>query len=75
MKGSGCPKCAHIEIGKKNSKTVGQYDEKGTLINTYQGLHEAARAMQVSPNSIFQAVKNGGKSKGSYWRYIQSEDE
>ena len=75
VKGSGCPKCAHVEIGKKNSKTVGQYDENGILINTYQGLHEAAREMQVHPNAIFQAVKNGGKSKGYYWRYIYNESE
>ena len=32
LKGSGCPKCAHIEIGKKNSKTVGQYDDRGILL-------------------------------------------
>ena len=68
--GHGCRECARIEIGKKNSKKVGQFDENGSLINTYQGLHEAARVMQVNPNSIFQAVKNGGKSKGFYWRYI-----
>ena len=70
VKGSGCPDCAHKKIGKKNSKTVGQFDENGLLINTYQGLHEAARAMELTPNSIFQAVKNGGKSKGFYWRYV-----
>ena len=43
-------------------------------MNTYQGLHEAARAMEVGPNAIFQAVKNGGKSKGFYWRYITGDD-
>ena len=75
IKGSGCPECARIEIGKKNSKKVGQFDENGSLINTYQGLHEAARALQVTTNSIFQAVKNGGRSKGYYWRYIYSEDD
>lgn len=75
VKGSGCPECAHKEIGKKNSKLVGQYDENGLLINTYQGLHEAARIMQVGPNAIFQAVKNGGKSKGFYWRYITDEEK
>ena len=74
IKGSGCPKCAHIEIGKKNSKTVGQFDEKGELIKTYQGLHQAAREMQVRPNAIFQAVTNGGKSKGYFWRYIDDKD-
>ena len=75
VKGSGCPNCAHKKIGKKNSKTVGQFDENGLLINTYQGLHDAARAMQLTPNSIFQAVKNGGKSKGFYWRYVLSDNK
>ncbi|SDB07616.1 Probable Zinc-ribbon domain-containing protein [Pseudobutyrivibrio sp. YE44] len=68
--GSGCPDCARIKVGIANSKLVGQFDEAGTLINTYQGLHEAARAMQCVPNSIFQAVKYNRKSKGYYWRYI-----
>lgn len=70
IRGSGCPTCAHIKVGQKNSKLVGQFDENGVLINTYQGLHQAAKAMQVVPNSIFQAVKSGGKSKGYYWKYI-----
>lgn len=74
VKGHGCPECAKIEIGKKNSKTVGQYDANGNLINTYYGLHEAARVMGLNPNSIFQAVKNGGRSKGFYWRYILEND-
>ncbi len=75
VKGSGCPTCAHIKVGQKNSKLVGQFDENLVLINTYQGLHEAARAMQVVPNAIFQAVKNGGKSKGYYWKYLVDEKD
>ncbi|MBR3593243.1 MAG: hypothetical protein IKL44_01075 [Clostridia bacterium] len=70
VKGSGCPVCARIKVGQKNSKLVGQFDENGGLIKTYQGLHQAAREMQVAPNAIFQAVKSGRKSKGYYWRYI-----
>ena len=73
VKGSGCPVCARAKIGIKNSKLIGQYDENGLLINTYQGLHQAARAMQVVPNSIYQAVKSGRKSKGFYWRYLLIE--
>ena len=70
VKGHGCPRCGQVKVGKKNSKAVGQYDDSGTLINTYYGLHEAARAMGVVPNSIFQAVKSGRMSKGYYWRYV-----
>lgn len=70
VSGTGCPMCARLKIGKKNAKIVGQYDKNGELVNTYYGLHEAARAMNVNSNSIFQAVKNGGKSKGYYWKYI-----
>ena len=68
--GHGCSDCARKLVGKKNSKMVGQYDENGVLIKTYQGLHEAARAMSVGTNAIFQADKNGKRSKGYYWRYI-----
>lgn len=70
VKGSGCPDCAHIRVGEKNSKLVGQFNDTGELIKTYQGLHQAAREMQVVPNAIFLAVKNGRKSKGFYWKYI-----
>lgn len=70
VKGSGCPECAHKEIGKKNSKMVGQFDDNGLMINSYYGLHEAAKSVDVVPNAIFQAAKRGRKSKGFYWRYI-----
>ena len=73
VKGCGCPICARIEVGKKQSKMVGQFDENGSLINTYQSLHQAAKAMKVVPNAIFQAIKNGGKSKGFYWQYITED--
>ena len=73
IKGSGCPKCAHKRTGEKNAKTVGQFDRNGQLIKTYQGLHDAAKAMNVCPNAIFQAVKNGGKSKGYCWHYLLDE--
>ena len=70
VKGSGCPDCAHKLVGKKKSKKVGKYDENGNLLSTFDGLKEAAKSMNVCPNSIFQAVKNERKSKGYYWRYI-----
>lgn len=73
IKGCSCRDCIGAKISKKQSKTVGQFDENGTLINTYQGLHRAAEAMNVDPNAIFQSVKNGGKSKGYYWRYISDD--
>ena len=74
MKGSGCPDCARIRVGEKNSKLIGQFNDIGELIKTYQGLHQAAREMKVVPNAIFQAVKNGGKSKGYYWKYIDDKN-
>lgn len=69
-----CPNCARKIVGSKNSKKIGQYDKNGALINTYQSLHKAAEIMQVVPNAIFQSVKNGGKSKGYFWRYISDND-
>ncbi|MBQ4259293.1 MAG: zinc-ribbon domain-containing protein [Agathobacter sp.] len=75
IKGSGCPDCARIKIGEKNSKLVGQFNDAGELIKTYQGLHQAAREIQVVPNAIFQAVKNGRKSKGYYWKYVTDEKD
>lgn len=73
IQGSGCPICARNKTRIKNSKLVGQYSENGKLIKTYQGLHQAAKEMNVVPNSIFQAVKNSKKSKGFYWKYVNEE--
>ena len=42
---------------------------------SYQGLHQAAREIQVVPNAIFQAVKNGRQSKGYYWKYVTDEKD
>ena len=72
VSGHGCPNCARKLVGVKNSKTVGKFDDNGILICVYQGLHQAARDMNVGPNAIFQAVKNGKKSKGFYWKYIDN---
>ena len=73
--GHSCRDCRGAKISQKQAKPVGQYDENGMLINIYHGLKQAANAMQVVPNAIFQAVKNGRKSKGYYWRYISIDAE
>lgn len=71
IKGHACSDCGHKKVGAKNAILVGQFDEDGILINSFQGIHQVAREMGVVPNAIFQAVKNGRKSKGYYWRYIE----
>ena len=74
VNGHGCRDCANAKVGKKNSKPIGQYDDNGLLIKIYPSLKAATQEMQVTHNAIYQAAKNGGKSKGFYWRYIINED-
>lgn len=75
VNGHGCPECARSKISKKKSKKVGQFDENGVLLNTFSSLDHAAKAMGVAKNSIFQAVKNGGRSKGYRWRYLDDIED
>lgn len=75
IKGSGCPKCANITVGEKNSKLVGKYDENGSILETFHGVPRAAASMNIKPYSIYAAIKKGTKASGYFWRYILDEDE
>lgn len=60
----------HSKPWDKEEVSVNQYDLNGTLINTWSSMSEAARYCNVSPQSIFSAIKNGWKSAGFYWSYV-----
>jgi len=70
IKGHVCRNCGNDKISKKKAKMVGQYDENGLLINTYQGAKKAAEAMQVTSKAIYQAIDRNNRSAGFYWKYI-----
>lgn len=61
---------ACYETGTKNTMRVGQYDEKGNLINTYKSQAQAERALKLSGGAISRAIANNRKAGGYYWRKV-----
>lgn len=57
----------------RQSKRVGQYDEGGNLLNVYDSLTDASKAMGVCKHSIYVAVdKDGRKCKGYIWKTLNT---
>ena len=55
-------------------KTVAQYNMDGTFVKTYKSGNEAARHMNVTPPSIYGAIRNNFVCKGYLWRYVNNEE-
>ena len=45
----------------------------GVMIKEYHGMYEASRDLGVSVQSIYQAIKNGGRCKKMHWTKIMIE--
>lgn len=57
------------------SKRVGQYNEEGILLNIYDSLTDASKAVGVCKHSIYAAVdKDGRKCKGYIWKTLNTND-
>ena len=52
-------------------KTVAQYNTDGEFIKTFSSGHEAASEYDVTPSSIYGAIRNNFVSKGFLWRYVE----
>jgi very-short-patch-repair endonuclease/prophage antirepressor-like protein len=55
-------------------KTVAQYKMDGTFIKTHISGHEAAREMDVTPGSIYGAIRNNFVCKNFLWRYVENDE-
>lgn len=55
-------------------KTVAQYKMDGTFIKTHVSGHEAAREMDVTPGSIYGAIRNNFVCKNFLWRYVENDE-
>lgn len=67
-----CEKLYNIrysKVWKSNERSVLQYTKEGTLVREYNSLSEAARLNNVTPQSIFAAIKNNWCSADSRWKY------
>lgn len=58
-----------------NSKQVARYTLDGELMDYYPSVKEAARLLNTSTNSLFEALKGRQlATKGYIWRYIDSPE-
>ena len=65
-----------LETIKKRMKQVKQYDLEGNVIAEYESVTKASKETGVPANSIYAALKNGGKTQGKYrWKYSLDEIE
>ena len=55
-------------------KTVAQYNMDGTFLKTHISGHEAARELEVTPASIYGAIRNGFVCKNYLWRYVENDE-
>ena len=55
-------------------KTVAQYNLDGTFLKTHISGHEAARELEVTPGSIYGAIRNGFVCKNYLWRYVENDE-
>ena len=59
----------YSKVWESNERAVLQYTETGIFIKEYKSLSEAARDNNITPQSIFVAIKNTWCSANFKWRY------
>lgn len=59
----------YSKVWESNERAVLQYTETGIFIKEYKSLSEAARDNNITPQSIFVAIKNNWCSANFKWRY------
>lgn len=63
---------ALYETKTRKYKKTAQYDKEGNLIQVFMNNADAARAMNVRPESIRAAIEKGYCSCGFYWKHIDN---
>lgn len=59
----------HIEIGKKMSKAIIQYDQNWNKVNEYYGVKEAERKTGINESNIRTSMRKKYKAGGYWWKY------
>ncbi len=58
-------------MAKAKGIPIAQYDLSGNLVNTYNSISEAARALKVNKNTIYNVLNNDKRlGKGFRWKTI-----
>jgi hypothetical protein len=65
------------KLNKNYKRTVGQFNDKGELLNTFESIHEASKQFGVKGPSIVAAciMNQKGKNarvKGFVWKYVDN---
>lgn len=61
---------AYYETHTGTCMRIGQYNDKGELINSYPSQKKAEKALNLSGGSISKAIASGEKTGGYYWKKI-----
>jgi hypothetical protein len=61
------------QINKQNKK-VGQYNENGTLVGSFESMTEAGKTLKIDDSNISRAVKNGNICANFFWKLIPEEE-
>ena len=61
---------AYYETCTKATMRVGQYNDKGELLNSFKSQKQAEKALRLSGGSISRAITSGKKTGGYYWKKI-----
>jgi hypothetical protein len=60
-----------LEINQHGNKTIGQYDQRGKLVNTFKSRKEASLKTGFNENTIYKNMFNNTVSKqGWTWKYL-----
>lgn len=59
----------YSKVWSHTERKVCQYDVNNVYIRTWNSLSEASRFINVTPQSVFNAIKHNWKSGGYYWKY------
>lgn len=59
---------------KSQYKPVVQYDINNNVVNTYDGITIAAKALNGTRQNIGRAIRSNSTAYGFYWKYLEDKD-
>ena len=62
----------YSKVWKTNQTAINQYDLNHVFIRTWESISEAARAINVTPQCIFCAIRDNRSGAGYYWEYLNN---
>lgn len=60
----------YSRVWETNQTAIRQYDTNHNFIKTWESMSEAARFYNITPQTLFNSIKNKWKGAGYYWEYV-----